>query len=309
VRWILCGKNDVSVEALELLVARGDEVWVIATRGDEGRDDWQRSLRKAAADLGVRCDAPAKINAASFVERLADFGATALLSLQYDQILRGPLLRAIGCPCLNFHFALLPRHRGVAPIAFAVLAGDREAGVTLHRMVEDIDAGDVLDQRAVTVGATDTAREVYDAVSRAAVALFCDRYPFGSDLLNGGRVQDSTSASYHRQGDFDFSTRTIDWQRAAVELQRWLRAMIFPPFQFPEIEWEGRVLRVCAVGPAIGASGDAPPGTVVARDTDGLEVAAIDGTVRIAGFVDIDASELPVEVGDRLGRGVAGVTD
>ena len=120
-RWILCGKNDAGTEALEFLVRKGDEVWAIGNRGDRGEDGWQRSFRAAAERLGVPFARPRKINAPSFVKRLAAYRADALLSIQYDQILRDPLFDAIGCPCLNLHFALLPRHRGVAPIAWAVL--------------------------------------------------------------------------------------------------------------------------------------------------------------------------------------------
>ena len=128
-----------------------DEVWVIGTFGDDGIDGWQRSLVAAADRLGIRCSQPKRINDPVAIAELAAFQADALLSIQYDQILRGALFQQIGCRCLNFHFALLPRHRGVSPIAFAVLEGDAEAGVTLHEMVEQIDAGQVIQQRAVPI--------------------------------------------------------------------------------------------------------------------------------------------------------------
>jgi methionyl-tRNA formyltransferase len=177
VRFILCGKNDAAVAALECLRERGDEVLVVGAAGDEGRDGWQRSLRAAAARLGVPCETPRRIHEPQVIQRLADFGAHALVSIQYDQILRAPLFRALGRPCLNLHFALLPRHRGVAPIAWAILSGDSHAGVTLHHMVEAIDAGDVIAQRRVAIGPAMAARELYDEVSRAAVELFRESPP------------------------------------------------------------------------------------------------------------------------------------
>jgi len=286
VRVILCGKNTAAAEALEHLVARGDEVWAIGIASDEGRDGWQRSFRATAGVLGVRFAQPPRVNAPEVAAELAAFRPDVLVSIQYDQILRGPLFRAVGCPCLNLHFALLPRHRGVAPIAWALLAGDDESGVTLHHMVEDVDAGDVIAQRAVPIGAEDTAREVYDAVSAATVDLFRESHPFLPELLARRLPQDAGRAWYHRTGELDFSRRRVDWARPAVELHRWLRAFIFPPMQHPEIGHGGRTLAVTRVGATIGPDPGAPPGTVVARDGTGLRVAARDGTLALRGLAD-----------------------
>jgi methionyl-tRNA formyltransferase len=285
-RWILCGKNDAGVACLEHLLRQGDEVWAIGVAGDDGRDGWQRSLRGAAERRGLRFDQPRRINAPEFVEALAAFRANALISIQYDQILRGNLFRRVGCPCLNFHFALLPRHRGVAPIAWAVFEGDAEAGVTLHHMVEDIDAGDVIARRAVAIGPEDTAREVYDAVSGACAELFRETYPFPAELLARRLTQDASRASYHKAGDFDFSRRHVDWTRPAAELQRWIRAMIFPPMQYPEVTLGGRRLCVTRIGGAVGSPVSAPAGEVVGKSTSGLEVAANGGQIRIRALAD-----------------------
>ena len=262
-RWVLCGKNDAAVHALAFLVGTGDDVLAVATHGDDGRDGWQCSFRAEAERLGVPCERPRRINDGASIERLAAHRADALLSIQYDQILRDPLFRGIGCPCLNLHFALLPRHRGVAPIAWAVLAGDAEAGVTLHHMVEDIDAGDVVAQRSTPIRSDDTARDVYDRVSRAAVELFTACYPFGAELLATRLQQDPRKASYHRSGDFDFSQRTVDWTRDAASLHAWLRALIFPPLQRPETALDGRRLAIDGVAGFLLGPAGAPPGTAV----------------------------------------------
>ncbi len=303
-RWILCGKNDPAVEALEILLGHGDDVWVIGTSGDDAKDGWQRSLVAAARRNGIRCDQPERINDAATIAELADYRADALLSIQYDQILRGPLFRQIGCRCLNFHFALLPRHRGVSPMAFAVLEGDSEAGVTLHEMVEQIDAGDVFAQRAVPIESSDSARNVYDKVCVATVELFRDSYPFDSERLGPAQPQHSGAASYHKAGDFDFSAREVDWSRPAAELHRWLRAMVFPPFQFPETRLAGHRLAIEAVGGVVGSPVSAEPGLIVARSVSGFDVAAADGTIRVMSFAEVDGTAVAedlVEVGDRLG--------
>jgi len=305
VRWILCGKNDAAVHALEILLEHGDDVWVIGTSADDGKDGWQRSLVGAARRGSVRCDQPPRINDPTTIAELADLRADALLSIQYDQILRGPLFRQIGCRCLNFHFALLPRHRGVAPIAFAVLEGDAEAGVSVHEMVEQIDAGDVFRQRAVSIEPGHSARDVYDHVSSATAALFRDTYPFGTNRLGPARPQDESSASYHKQHDFDFSMRDVDWSQPAQKLHRWLRAMIFPPFQFPQAQLAGHRFAIEAIAGELGSPVSAEPGSLIARSEAYFDVAAKDGTIRVTSLVGRDeaarAAAGSLAVGDRFG--------
>jgi len=292
-KWILCGKNDAAVDCLEFLLSRGDEVWVIAGVGDDGVDAWQRSLAAAARRLGVRLDQPERINAPAFVQELRDFGASALVSIQYEQILKGPLFAEIGCPCLNLHFALLPRHRGVSPIAWAIALGDPEAGVTLHHMVVEIDAGDVIAQRVVPITRETTARTLYDATSKAATELFRESYPFPAELLATRMAQNAARACYHRAGDFDFSMRAIDWSRPAAELHNWLRAMIFPPLQVPELLSKGRALQVLAVAGAIEPT-RAAAGTILAVDRSGVTIAAAGGALHL--------TELANEVGNPVSR-------
>lgn len=285
-RFILCGKNDAAVASLEHLVEKGDEVWAIGVAGDDGRDGWQRSFKGAALRLGVRFDQPRRLSDDAVVKSLHEFRAAALISIQYDQILKGNLFRGIGCPCLNLHFALLPRHRGVAPIAWAVFSGDAEAGVTLHHMVEGIDSGDVIARKAVPVAPEDTAREVYDRVSDATAALFRESHPFAPALLARRLPQDEATAVYHRAGDFDFSIRRIDWARPATELHRWIRAMIFPPMQWPEARLDAATLRITLLDGAIGRAAPAAPGTILASSAKGIDVAATGGVIRITNAED-----------------------
>jgi methionyl-tRNA formyltransferase len=298
---ILSGKNTSAVECLELLAARGDEVLAIPTRGDDGTDGWQRSLKGAARRLGARIIQPPRINAPESIAVLADFGADVLVSIQYDQILKGPLFAAVGCPCLNIHFALLPRHRGVAPIAWAVMSGDVEAGVTLHHMIEDIDAGDVVAQKAVRVPRDMTARELYDALSVAAVDLFRASLPFAPSLLARRIPQDPAVASYHRNGDFDFSQRTVDWSQPADALHRWIRAMIFPPFQHPETALDGNMIEIARIAADVGPAVPAPPGTIVEAARGSFRVAAGGGTIVVASHSVRGGGAVAIAPGRRLG--------
>ena len=218
------------------------------------------------------------------MRELVAFEPQALISIQYNQILKPSLFDALACPCLNLHFALLPRHRGVSPIAWSIFEGDEVGGVTLHHMIPNIDAGDVIAQRSVPVPADMTARQLYDALTQAARSLFAESYPFPRELLQKRLTQVESNACYHRAGDFDFSAREIDWDRQAQELHRWIRAMIFPPLQCPEFRHEGRRVRVHRIATKIGDTQGAAPGRVVREDAAQIEVAAVGGSIRIVEF-------------------------
>ena len=301
-KWILCGKNDAAVAALEHLVARGDEVLAIGVHDDRGEDGWQRSLRRAALRLGVRFEQPRRLSDPEWIERLRAFGARALVSIQYDQILRGALLRGIGCPCLNLHFSLLPLHRGAAPIAWAILSGDAQAGATLHHMEEAIDAGDVVAQRAVAIDAESTARELYERVSGAATELFAEHCPFDASLLARRRPQPTQGVPpTRRTGDLDFTQRRADFSRDARELQRWLRAWIFPPFQLPELVCAGRRVEIRRVAGSIGPARGAEPGTVLASGDGALEVAARGGSLRLA---ELSLAGRPEATSEEIARSI-----
>ncbi len=299
-KWILCGKSDSAVECLRYLVAQGDTVWAIGNKNDDGVDGWQRSFTRAARELGVRCQQPPSINDPAFIDELRDFGADAFLSVQFDQILRDRLIDFVGCPCINLHFALLPRHRGVAPIAWAILEGDEVGGVTLHHMVEDIDAGDIVAQARFPIGIEDCARDVYEAAGRAAVDLFRSSYPFASSLLEQRLPQDAGAACYHREGALDFSMRRIDWTLPAPQLQRWIRAMIFPPLQLPETTVAGCTIYATHVAAPGLEPADAAPGTVLGVRGDLIEVATGRGRLHLRLGPGAGAADPSLTVGDVL---------
>jgi len=284
-RIILCGKNESAVQTLEWLVEQGDDIWVIVTKADDGYDGWQRSLAKRCLELDVPFEQPEKINDPSLVARLADNRPDVLVSIQYDQILKEPLFRVIGCPCLNIHYALLPRHRGVAPIAWAVFQGDAEAGVTLHQMIPQVDAGAIIAQRATPIDPGHTARDIYEVLTILAVELFQQCYPFDREILRDATPQAEQFATYHRQGKFDFSDRRIAWDRPANELHRWIRAMIFPPLQYPELVLNGKVWHVQRVGAKIDRCA-ASPGEVVLVSKDRVACAALGGMIEVRGVQD-----------------------
>ena len=180
---------------------------------------------------------------AQVAARAPDF----LFSFYYRKMLAAPLLALPARGALNMHGSLLPRFRGRAPVNWAVLAGERETGATLHYMTTKPDSGDIVGQTAVPILPDDTAREVFDKVTVAA-EMTLDRALPG--LIAGTaprQPQDVAQASYF--GGRRPEDGVIDWTREASTIHNLVRAVAPPyPGAFTAIGGVGaRILRTRVV--------------------------------------------------------------
>lgn len=150
---------------------------------------------------------------------------------------------ALGRETCNVHPSLLPWGRGVNPNVWAII--DHEpAGVSIHQMVSEVDAGPVYVQRAVTTSFQDTGRDLYERLEDAAVRLFVEAWP----QLRVGDVEPSPQTGHgseHRRRDFevlcDISLQDqVTWRRA-IDV---LRALTFPPHRNVTFDVEGRTYHV-----------------------------------------------------------------
>ncbi len=127
--------------------------------GSRGRGAW--TLTQVLRRHGVSRWPVSSFNAPDFVDRVRREGVDLLLSVAAPEIFRDTLLLAPRKGCLNYHSALLPKHRGRQPLFWAMLEGDREVGVSVHEMTRELDAGPILVQRRVAVEGGDTLDRLY----------------------------------------------------------------------------------------------------------------------------------------------------
>jgi methionyl-tRNA formyltransferase len=116
----------------------------------------------------------ADVNATEFLAQLRRLGIDLIVSINTPQRLKAPLLRLPEHGCLNVHFGMLPRYRGLLPIFHALMNGEPSFGVTVHLMDEKLDNGDIVAQRAVPIGASDTLDSLYPKAFAAASALLAE---------------------------------------------------------------------------------------------------------------------------------------
>jgi len=150
---IIMGKNDLGVGCSEILLRDPDIniLGIIGHEGDRDEDGWQKSLIKFAADNNIPLLTPKKVSSDNLKELSKGKSLDLLFSFQYEKIIKEDVLKFPDHGCVNIHFSLLPRNRGMYTIAWTLLEGDEEAGVTMHYMDEGIDTGDIISQSSFKI--------------------------------------------------------------------------------------------------------------------------------------------------------------
>jgi methionyl-tRNA formyltransferase len=171
---------------------------------------------------------------------------------------------------LNIHDSLLPAYAGFSPLIWALLNGERQVGVTAHRMDETLDAGDILLQRAVPVGPSDTATDLF----HRTVELIGPVVRESLELIDSGRAvwlpQDRTRATFfHKRSEED---SRIDWSWPAEDLERLVRAQS-DPYPNAFTHYRGERIRIVAAAVSEGRYGGTP-GRVFIREGDGVVIVA-----------------------------------
>ncbi|GGK84091.1 methionyl-tRNA formyltransferase [Streptomyces flaveus] len=171
---------------------------------------------------------------------------------------------------LNIHDSLLPAYAGFSPLIWALINGERAVGVTAHRMNAELDAGDILLQRAVPVGATDTVTDLF----HRTVDLITPVVTESLDLIASGRAQwipqDRSRASFFHKRSLEDSR--IDWTWPAEDLERLVRAQCDP---YPNAFTYHRGQRLRIVEAAVSeARYGGTPGRIFIREGDGVVIVA-----------------------------------
>ncbi len=225
-------------------------------------------VHEAAAGLAI--EAPRRCKDPEFVERLRSLAPAAMVVAAYGQILPQAMLDI--ALCLNLHGSILPKYRGAAPIQRAIMAGESETGVSLMRMVLEMDAGDVYAIEKTPIGLMETGRELETRLSEMAAEMIAQHL----EAILEGRLdaapQDHSAATFAPKivGE-DFGLRWDETARQCHDRRRalWPRAFAV---------WKGRRVKALKSAPA---EGNGAPGEVLAVGEQGLLIACGQGALWI----------------------------
>jgi len=239
-------------------------VMAVVTRPDQPRGRGLKlhpsEVAEVAAAHGLPVLKPTKIRTTEFVDQLKSYQPDLLVVAAYGRILPAAVLAAPALMPINVHASLLPRYRGAAPIQGALLAGDTTTGVTIMRMVEQMDAGPILLQREIPVAPDETQATLTERLAELGAQALLEAL----DALARGELhetpQDESQATYTTMVKKEDAR--IDWSLPAHRIERMVRAYDPWPVAFTQCKGEElRIYRAAVVEDSIAAP--APPGTLV----------------------------------------------
>lgn len=276
-RVIFFGTSAFAVPSLERLAAAGHEIAACITRPDRpqgrGLQPAPSPVKEAATRLRLPIVQPQRPDAAAFSSLRPDVGVV----IAYGQLIGKDLLKLPAHGMMGVHPSLLPKYRGAAPVPWTLLNGDPETGVTIFRLNERLDAGEILAQERVGIEPGERA----DALLGRLARLGADALAAALEQVADGRArpvpQDDAQASLAPK-----LTKTqgrIDWRQPAEAIERLVRAM--SPWPGAAAAWHGEPLKILGARVDDPSARGAVPGTVVGAGAPGLSVATGRGTLVI----------------------------
>jgi len=309
---IFMGTPEFAVPSLEALLQSPDDVVAVISQPDRavgrGCHLTPPAVKKVALARGVPVLQPLTLRATALHAEIAAAAPDLIVVAAYGKILPTEILDLPTHGCINVHASLLPRHRGAAPVQWAILSGDRSTGITIMRMNPAMDEGDILLQRTVPIESVDTAETLGGRLARLGATLLVEAV---SGLKAGTiteRPQDSSAATLAPR--IQKSMGRIDWRKPATAIEREVRA--FQPWPTAYTTMYGKQLKALRVhvGAPPATRAKPAPGTVIASGKAGIIV--VTGTdplvltvVQLEGHRPLQAGDFvrghPVEPGTVLG--------
>ena len=222
---------------------------------------------------------PERARSGDFVQALRALQPDVIIVVAYGQILPGEILELPRFGCLNVHASLLPKYRGAAPIQWAILNDERETGVTIMKMDEGLDTGDILSQETTVIGPDDNARTLHDRLAKTGAELLMKTLPEHTAGKIPPRKQPDQGASCARKITKDDGR--LDWTRPARDLWNRARALIPWPgaYTFLPAQPEPQLIKVWNT--AMADKSSSIPGEILEVGGDGIMVACGQNALRI----------------------------
>lgn len=274
-KLVFLGTPEFAVPSLDALNAGRHEVALVVTQPDRPKGRGKRAqlppVKLCAQNLGFHVAQPRKVSSEEGIELVKSLAPDAGVVCAYGEIISGTVLALAPEGFFNVHASLLPKFRGAAPVHHAILAGEAATGVTIIKLVEQMDAGDIVAAAQTPIAPGETTGQLTERLSRMGARLLVEALDRVEAGTAGFTPQDESRATYAPK--VSKRDARIDWARDAEYLERFIRAMTPAPGAFTFLEHSGRTMRLIVGGAAL-ARGTGEPGTVLESSRDRMVVAA-----------------------------------
>ncbi len=308
-RIVFMGTPSFAIPSLEALLHGPDEIVGVICQPDRAQGRSRKPVappvKTVAATHGLPVLQPENIRSDAFLGALQELTPDLIVVVAYGRILPATILELPRFGCINVHGSLLPRHRGAAPVQWAIIKGDDTVGVTIMQMDKGMDTGDILLQTSLSPDPEETAGSLFIKLAELGSEALMDTL----DLLAQGGLatieQDETLATYAPM--LKKEDGLIDWNRSAEQIDRLIRGL--DPWPTGYTFLGDRKLQLFAPQ-VIHEESSRSPGTILRADQDGLLLATARncllireikpegrGRMSVAAFLN----GCPIELGSRLG--------
>ena len=274
-RTVYLGTSEFAATVLRRLAESDHRPPLVVTPPDRPRGRGRKltplPAAEAAAELGIEVLKAADVNEADALEGIRAAKPDVAVVCAFGQLIKDPLLSDL--TMLNVHPSLLPRWRGAAPIERAIMAGDRETGVSIIRVTAGLDSGPIALQRRTPIDSDEDAGALSERLARIGGELIVRALGMYANGRPDFRDQDDEAATYAEK--IAPEERHLDPARPAEELARSVRALC--PHVGAYLELDGGRL---GVGVAIAEEGNLPQGSLSAED-GALRLGCSDGVLRL----------------------------
>ena len=271
-RIIFMGTPDFAVPTLEALIQGPDEIIAIVTQPDRpkgrGRKLVAPPVKLLAEKYGIDRYQPTSIKTPEFLTTLRSYDPDIIVVAAYGKILPESILELPRHGCINVHGSLLPRHRGAAPIQWALIKGDPEIGVTIMQMDKGMDTGDILLKASLIPEPGETAGTLFPKIAKLGSNTLMDTLDM---LAQGGLAMikqddsEATEAPMLKKSD-----GLIDWRKSAAEIDGLIRGLDPWPTAYTYLDDKKLQLFRPEV---FHQSTSRQPGTLLRADREGLLIA------------------------------------
>ena len=310
IKLIFMGTPDFSATVLKgLLESDQYEVLAVVTQPDRavGRKKEIRMtpVKEVALSYGLPIYQPEKLSGSPEMEAIMNLGADGIVTAAFGQFLPSKLLASMDF-AVNVHASLLPKHRGGAPIHYALIQGDEEAGVTIMEMVKEMDAGDMISRRSIPIPDEDNVGTLFEKLAIVGRDLLLDTLPayLAGDIQP--EAQDPSQVTF--SPNIRPEEERLDWTKTNRQLFNQIRGM--NPWPVAHTLWQGGRFKIYE---AELADGDGQPGEILEIGKRQLLVATGEGalalkTVQPAGKPKMTISDFlngagrNLAVGDKFGN-------
>jgi len=269
---IFAGTSEFALPTLEALLNSLHSVRAVYTKPDRLTGRGQKLTADPVKQFAQQHNLP--IYQPEILSKIEH--ADIMVNVAYGLLIPKEILTAFKYGCINVHPSLLPRWRGAAPIQRAILAGDTETGLTIMQLDEGWDTGDILKQTKISINNTDTTASMKEKLSKLGTELLLEvLHDIEKDKLNP-MPQDNSNSCYANK--ITKQEAQLNWQLSAIELDRAIRAFNPWPIAFTKID--DLIIRIWKAI-AINNTTQDFPGTIVNADKKGIDVATIDGILRL----------------------------